>query len=74
MQLQEYVKSLREAKAIINSAIVISTAEGIVKSHDSNLLECSGGHIMCTKHWAKHFLNWLWAMLTKIRYKSNNTK
>ena len=38
-QLQEYIKSLREAKAVINSAIVISAAEGIVKSHDS-LLTC----------------------------------
>ena len=56
-QLQEYIKSLREAKAVINSAIVISAAEGIIKSHDSNLLECNGGHIKCTKHWAKHFLN-----------------
>ena len=56
-QLQEYIKSLREAKAVINSAIVISAAEGIVKSHDSNLLESNGGHIKCTKHWAKYFLN-----------------
>ena len=55
-QLQEYIKSLREAKAVINSAIVISAAEGIVKSHDSNLLESNGGHIKCTKHRAKHFL------------------
>jgi len=49
-QLQEYIKSLREAKAVINSAIVISAAEGIVKSHDSSLLESNGGHIKCTKH------------------------
>ena len=56
-QLQEYIKSLREAKAVINSANVISAAEGIVKSHDSSLLESNGGHIKCTKHWAKHFLN-----------------
>ena len=54
-QLQEYIKSLREAKAVINSAIIISAAAGIIKSHDSNLLESNGGHIKCTKHWAKHF-------------------
>lgn len=70
MQLQEYVKSLREAKAIINSAIVISTAEGIVKSHDSNLLECNGGHIKCTKHWAQHFLNWLGYVKQKATTKA----
>uniref|UniRef100_A0A1X7SY85 DDE-1 domain-containing protein n=1 Tax=Amphimedon queenslandica TaxID=400682 RepID=A0A1X7SY85_AMPQE len=56
-QLQAYIKSLRESKAIINSAIVVSAAEGIIKSHDSSLLECNRGHIKCTKHWAKHFLS-----------------
>ena len=56
-QLQEYIKNLRAAKVVINSAIVISAAEGIVKSHNSNLLEGNGGHIKCTKHWAKHLLN-----------------
>ena len=55
-QLQEYIKSLREAKAVINSSIVISAAEGIVKSYNSGLLESNGGHIKCTKHWEKHFL------------------
>ena len=56
-QLQEYIKSLREAKAVINSAIVISAAEGIVKGTNSSLLEVNGGHIKCTTHWAKHFLH-----------------
>ena len=58
-QLQEYIKNLRAAKVVINSAIVISAAEGIVKSHNSNLLEGNGGYIKCTKHWAKHLLNQL---------------
>ena len=55
-QLQEYVKSLRKSKTIVNSTIVLSAAEGIAKSHDSGLLACNGGHIKCTKQWAKHFL------------------
>ena len=70
-QLQEYIKSLREAKAVINSAIVISAAEGIVKSHDSNLLESNGGHIKCTKHWAKHFLNRLGYVKRKATTKAS---
>ena len=56
-QLQEYIKSLSKAKAVISSAIVISATAEIVKSHDNNLLESIAGHIKCTKHWAKHFLN-----------------
>ena len=69
-QLQEYIKSLREAKVVINSAIVISIPEGIVKSHDSNLLESNGGHIKCTKHWAKYFLNRLGYVKQKATTKS----
>jgi len=49
-QLQEYIKSLREAKTVLNSAIVISAAEGFVKSHDSSLPKSNGGHIKYTKH------------------------
>ena len=56
-QLQEYVKSLRESKTVVNSSIVASAAEGIVKSRDSGLLERNGGHIKCTKKWAQNFLS-----------------
>jgi len=70
-QLQEDIKCLREAKAVINSAIVISAAEGIVKNHDSNLLESNGGHIKCTKHWAKHFLNQLGYVKRKATTKAS---
>ena len=55
-QVQAYITSLREHGAVINTAIAIACAEGIVKSHDSNLLECNGGHIALTKHWAKYLL------------------
>ena len=37
-RLQEYIKSLRECGAVVNTHIVMAAAEGIVKSHDSNLL------------------------------------
>lgn len=41
-EVQEYVKSLREAGAVVISAIVRGVAEGIVKKYDSNLLTCNG--------------------------------
>lgn len=56
VQVQEYVKSLRENGGVVNSAIVMAGAEGIVKSYDSNLLKENGGHIVCSKSWAKSFL------------------
>ena len=56
-QVKEYVKSLREAGAVINSAIVMAVAEGIIKNHD--LLECNDGHILLTKNWAKvYYIVW----------------
>ena len=54
-QVQEYVKSLREKGGVVNSAIVMAGAVGIVKSYDSNLLKESGGHIECSKSWEKKF-------------------
>ena len=70
-QLQEHIKSLREAKAVINSSIVVSAAEGIVKSQNSGLLESNGGHIKCTKHWAKHFLSRLGYVKRKATTKAS---
>ena len=57
MLLTEYIKKLRESKAVINSSIFVSAAIGIVKSKDSNLLRCNGGHIEVSRAWAKHFLD-----------------
>ena len=56
VQVQEYVKSLRDNGGIVNSAIVVAGAEGIIKSYESNLLKENGGHIACSKSWAKSFL------------------
>ncbi len=56
-ELQAYITKLREAGCVINSAIVMGAAEGLVKKYDSNLLLCNGGHIQINKGWAKGFLN-----------------
>ena len=48
-QVKAYVTELRENGCPINTAIVIATAQGIVKGYDSNLLFENGGHINLTK-------------------------
>ena len=48
--------ALRENRAVVNTAITIACAKGVAKCFDSNLLECNGGHISLTKHWAKYLL------------------
>ena len=54
--MQAYIIELRKRTATVNSAIVISSAEGIVKRHDSNLLQVNGGHVVFTKYWAQNLL------------------
>ena len=55
-QVREYVKYLRERSAVVNSAVVMEAAEGIVMSKDANLLAYNGGGISLTKDWAKSLL------------------
>ena len=55
-QVQAYLAALRENGAVVNTAVTIACAKGVVKSCDSNLLECNGGHISLTKPWAKSLL------------------
>lgn len=55
-QVRQYLTTLRKAGAVINTAIVLACAEGVVKSEDSNLLACNGGHIVLTRDWGKSIL------------------
>ena len=49
--------SLRCNGAVVNTAIVMSCAEGIIKNHNSNLLASNGRHILLTKDWGKSILH-----------------
>lgn len=59
-ELDEYVKTylhfIRVKGGVVNTAIAIACAKGIVINRDSNLLACNGGHIVLTKHWGKYLL------------------
>ena len=44
-QVQLYVKELQNNRAVINAAIVMATAEGLVQHHDVNLLAKHRGPI-----------------------------
>jgi len=56
-QVKEYVTELRREGVVINSDVVIAIEIGIVMKNDANLLLASGGHIECTKHWAKYLFS-----------------
>ena len=58
-QVQDYIRYLRERGTAVNTAVVMASAEGIVKSKDANLLKENGGFggIEITKGWAKSLLS-----------------
>lgn len=56
-EVQAYLRALREKGAVVNSAIVIACAEGVVKNVDSNLLLINGGYVSFSKQWARHMLH-----------------
>jgi len=56
-QVQAYLTSFRESGAVVNTAIAMACAEGIVRSVDSNLLAVNGGYILITKDWANNMLH-----------------
>ena len=54
--VQDYIKNLREIGGIVNTAIVIGAANGIVSARICALLVENGGHVSITKGWAKSIL------------------
>ncbi len=52
----EYVKSIRECGGVINRAIVISAAEGVLMAKNRGLLSKYGGPVELTRGWAESFL------------------
>ena len=55
--VQKYIKHLREIGGVVNTAIVIGAANGIISAWNCALLLENGGHISITKGWAKSILN-----------------
>jgi hypothetical protein len=70
---RDYIRELRRNGGIVNADIVSSAAIGIFKKHDSNLLQCNGGHIVCNQEWAKNFLRRLGYVKRRANTKSKVT-
>ena len=51
-----YIEVIRNAGGVVNTAIVIAAATGMLLVRDPESLECNGGHIVLKKGWAKYFL------------------
>ena len=51
--VQEDVKSLSAGGGVVNTAIVMAAAKGIIFTRDPSKLVSHGGHIEITSTWAK---------------------
>ena len=73
MHVRAYLTALRANSAVVNTAIAIACAEGIVKSKDSNFLASNGGHIVLSKHWDKHLLSCMGYVKCRASTKAKTT-
>ena len=55
-QVKEYVTALRATAGVVNTAIVLAAAEGIVAATERSLLRQHGGSLVLTKAWTKFHL------------------
>ena len=55
-KVRSYLTELGKRGGIINTAIAISSAKGIIRKYDSNLLAENGGSIHLSKSWAKYLM------------------
>ena len=55
-QVQAYLKELGRIGGVVNAAIAMASAKGIVRKKDSRMLAENGGHIVFTKDWAYYLL------------------
>lgn len=58
-RVQSYLTSFRKSGVVVNTAIAMACAEGIVRSADSNILAVNWGHILITRDWAKRILGFV---------------
>ena len=81
--VETFLRQLRVNGVVINTAMVMATAEGIVHNKDSNLLAKNGGPILITKYWAKSLMiqmNFVKrkattkAKISNVNYEENKTQ
>ena len=70
--VMKYICAVREAGGVINTAIVMGAASGIVKRMKPEPLECNGGHVVLPvrKDWAKYLL----AKMKYVKQKGTTKK
>uniref|UniRef100_A0A1X7SP85 HTH CENPB-type domain-containing protein n=1 Tax=Amphimedon queenslandica TaxID=400682 RepID=A0A1X7SP85_AMPQE len=75
-EVRRYLENLRRNGAVVNTAIAVSCARGIVLKANPDYLASNGGHIVLTNHWGKHLLRRMgfvkWRATTKAKVMVEN--
>ena len=56
-QVQEFIREVRSSGGVVNTAITLAAAKGIVLAKDANMLSQNGGYLNLTRDWAKRLLS-----------------
>ena len=56
-QVQEFIREVRSSGGVVNTAITLAAAKGIVLAKDANMLSENGGYLNLTSDWAKRLLS-----------------
>jgi len=52
-QVQQFIREVQASGGVVNTAITLAAAKGIVLAEDANLLSENGGYLNLTSDWAK---------------------
>ena len=64
-RVQHCIKEMRFKGAVVNTAIIMACAEGVVMHHDSNFLAINSGHILQSVRTGQNLCCVEWGMLRK---------
>ena len=56
-KVKQYLLKLRECGGVVNSAVTIASAKGIIVTMNRTLLSDNGGHVNLTRGWARSLLS-----------------
>ena len=56
-QVQEFIREVRSSGGVVNTAITLAAAKGIVLAKDANMLSQNGGYLNLSRDWAKRLLS-----------------
>ncbi len=70
--IKDYVVKLRQCEGVVNTAIVIAGARGIILKLDKTRLAEHGGHLNLTRSWAKSLLSRMGFVKRRATTKQSN--